>query len=118
MEKDSVVEEAGVLRVVLEVEEDLVVQKVQEHSVDHRVIIVQIVMEGNENKRYKISLSFIFFSRSGSSFRGNAMSFGAGALGGMAAYSLMRSMGPSYHSRPGYYEPGYGGKICMHIFMN
>ncbi len=40
------------------------------------------------------------------------MSFGAGALGGLAAYSLMRSMGSSYHSRPGYYEPGYGGKTC------
>jgi hypothetical protein len=36
------------------------------------------------------------------------MSFGAGALGAMTAYSLMRSMSPSYHS--GYYEPGYGGK--------
>lgn len=38
------------------------------------------------------------------------MSFGAGALGGLAAYSLMRSMSSSYSSRPGYYEPGYGSK--------
>ncbi|CAF4660437.1 unnamed protein product [Rotaria sp. Silwood1] len=51
--------------------------------------------------------------RSGSSFKSNAMSFGAGALGGIAAYSLMRSMSSSYHSRPGYYEPGYGtGETC------
>jgi len=50
--------------------------------------------------------------RSGSNFRSNAMSFGAGALGGMAAYSLMRSMSGSYH--PGYYEPGYGsGETCV-----
>ncbi len=50
------------------------------------------------------------FSRTGSSFKSNAMSFGAGALGGLAAYSLMRSMSSSYNSRPGYYEPGYGSK--------
>jgi hypothetical protein len=51
------------------------------------------------------------------------MSFGAGALGGVAAYSLMRSMSSSYHSRPGYYEPGYGSKKfdlykCIIKFMN
>lgn len=34
------------------------------------------------------------------------MSFGAGALGGVAAYSLMRSMSHSY--RPGHYDSGYG----------
>ena len=38
------------------------------------------------------------------------MSFGAGAMGGLAAYSLMRSMSHSYH--PGYYAPGYGSKCC------
>ncbi|UJR28103.1 hypothetical protein I4U23_009358 [Adineta vaga] len=49
---------------------------------------------------------------SGSSFKKNAMSFGAGALGGVAAYSLMRSMSHSY--RPGYYEAGYGnGETCV-----
>lgn len=51
------------------------------------------------------------------------MSFGAGALGGVAAYSLMRSMSSSYHQRPGYYAPGYGGKnlnpqICIIKFMD
>ncbi|CAF0937579.1 unnamed protein product [Adineta steineri] len=45
-----------------------------------------------------------------SSFRKNAMGFAAGAAGGIAAYSIMRSMSGSYRSRPGgYYEPGYGG---------
>jgi hypothetical protein len=41
MEKDLVVEEVEVevLKVVLEVEDHLVVQKVQEHSVDHQIII-------------------------------------------------------------------------------
>ncbi|CAF0962348.1 unnamed protein product [Adineta ricciae] len=48
---------------------------------------------------------------SGSSFRKNAMSFGAGALGGVAAYSLMSSMSRSYV--PGRYASGYGtGAIC------
>jgi hypothetical protein len=37
--------------------------------------------------------------------------FGAGALGGIAAYSVMRSMSSSYRSRPNYYEPGYGSKF-------
>jgi hypothetical protein len=48
------------------------------------------------------------------------MSFGAGALGGIAAYSLMRSMSHSYGARPGYYEPGYGSKIFAKIciYMN
>mgnify|MGYP006892773228 CR=1 FL=1 len=50
------------------------------------------------------------FSRGGSSFGRNAMSFGAGALGGVAAYSLMRSMSSSYYHGPGYYNPGYGCK--------
>jgi hypothetical protein len=44
------------------------------------------------------------------------MSFGAGAVGGIAAYSLMRSMSSSYHSRPGYYETGYGGQFLKHIY--
>jgi hypothetical protein len=46
MEKDLVVEEVEeVLKVAHEVVDHLVVQKVQEHSVDHRVIIVETVME-------------------------------------------------------------------------
>jgi hypothetical protein len=50
---------------------------------------------------------------SGSHFKSNAMSFGAGALGGVAAYSLMRSMSSSYHSGSGYYQAGYGtGETC------
>ncbi|UJR21336.1 hypothetical protein I4U23_024430 [Adineta vaga] len=54
-------------------------------------------------------------SRSGSSFKSNAMSFAAGAAGGVAAYSLMRSMSGSYRSRSdGYYGPGYGvGETCV-----
>ena len=48
--------------------------------------------------------------RSGSSFKGKAMSFAMGAAGGVAAYSLMRSMSGSYHSGRGHYGPGYGGK--------
>jgi len=74
------------------------------------------------NKPYVMCIFFGFyrslfiFSRSGNSFKQNAMSFGAGALGGVAAYSLMRSMSSSYHSRPGYYEPGYGGKFCQYIY--
>ncbi|CAF4297877.1 unnamed protein product, partial [Rotaria magnacalcarata] len=49
-----------------------------------------------------------------SSFKSNAMSFGAGALGGIAAYSVMRSMSSSYRSRPDYYESGYGtGETCL-----
>lgn len=52
--------------------------------------------------------------RGGSSFGRNAMSFGAGALGGVAAYSLMRSMSSSYYHGPGYYNPGYGyGDTCV-----
>ncbi|CAF3820428.1 unnamed protein product, partial [Rotaria sordida] len=52
--------------------------------------------------------------KKGSRFKSNAMSFGAGALGGIAAYSLMRSMSHSYYSRPGYYNPGYGtGETCV-----
>lgn len=38
------------------------------------------------------------------------MSFAAGAAGGIAAYSLMRSMSGSYYSGPGYYRPGYGSR--------
>lgn len=51
--------------------------------------------------------------RGGSSFKKHAMSFAAGAAGGVMAYSLMRSMsGHGY--RPGYYEPGYGsGETCI-----
>ena len=48
--------------------------------------------------------------RSGSSFKGKAMSFAMGAAGGVAAYSLMRSMSGSYHSGRGHYGPGYGGE--------
>ncbi|CAF1015895.1 unnamed protein product [Rotaria sordida] len=53
--------------------------------------------------------------RSGSGFKSKAVSFAAGAAGGIAAYSLMRSMSGSYHSRPaGYYGPGYGtGATCV-----
>jgi hypothetical protein len=62
-----------------------------------------------------LSIFLFNFSRSGSSFKSNAMSFGAGALGGIAAYSLMSSMSSSYRQRPGYYEPGYGGKdFCLY----
>jgi hypothetical protein len=39
------------------------------------------------------------------------MRFAAGAAGGIAAYSLMRSMSGSYGSGGrGHYGPGYGGK--------
>lgn len=51
-----------------------------------------------------------FSSRSGSSFRNNAMGFAAGAAGGVAAYSIMRSLAGSHRSRGGYYGSGYGGK--------
>ncbi|CAF0875584.1 unnamed protein product [Adineta ricciae] len=53
--------------------------------------------------------------RSGSSFKSNAASFAAGAAGGLAAYTLMRSMSHSYHARPSdYYRPGYGiGDTCV-----
>jgi hypothetical protein len=51
-----------------------------------------------------------FSSRSGSSFGKNAMSVAAGAAGGLAAYSIMRSLAKSHRSRGGYYGPGYGGK--------
>lgn len=47
---------------------------------------------------------------SGSNFQRNAMGFGMGAMGGVAAFSLMSSMSHSYRDRPGYYEPGYGCK--------
>lgn len=50
------------------------------------------------------------FSRRGSSFKSNAVSFLAGAAGGAAAYSLMKSMASSYSAQPGYYNPGYGSK--------
>jgi hypothetical protein len=46
------------------------------------------------------------------------MSFAAGAAGGVAAYSLMRSMSGSHHSRPGgYYGPGYGSKSLLDFFF-
>lgn len=45
------------------------------------------------------------------------MSFGAGALGGVAAYSLMRSMSHSYYGGPGYYRPGYGGKFYKYVYV-
>jgi len=46
------------------------------------------------------------------------MSFAAGAAGGVAAYSLMRSMSGSHHSRPGgYYGPGYGSKSLINLFI-
>jgi hypothetical protein len=50
------------------------------------------------------------FRHKGSSFRGAATGFLAGAAGGVAAYSLMRGMSGGYGYRPGYYEPGYGGE--------
>ncbi|CAM4815564.1 unnamed protein product [Rotaria magnacalcarata] len=51
----------------------------------------------------------------GGSFKGKAISFAAGAASGIAAYSLMKSMSSSFHSRPGgNYEPGYGvGDTCV-----
>lgn len=50
----------------------------------------------------------------GSSFGRNAMGFGSGVVGGIAAYSLMRSMSSSYHHGPGYYNRGYGyGETCV-----
>lgn len=51
---------------------------------------------------------FSFSSKS--NFRSNAMSFGAGAVGGIAAYSLMSHMSSGYHHGPGYYRQGYGSK--------
>ncbi|CAF3936214.1 unnamed protein product [Rotaria sp. Silwood2] len=53
--------------------------------------------------------------RTGSSFKSKAISFAAGAAGGIAAYSIMRSMAGTHHSRPGgYYPPGYGtGETCV-----
>ncbi len=57
-------------------------------------------------------------SRSGSSFKGNAMSFAAGAAGGIAAYSIMRSMSGSYNTRSeGRYGQGYGGKLMIDFFF-
>lgn len=42
------------------------------------------------------------------------MSFAAGAAGGLAAYSIMRSLSGSHYSRPGgYYGPGYGSKLMI-----
>ncbi len=68
--------------------------------------------------RTQIDFIFVFFNkilfvrRSGGGFKSSALSFAAGAAGGVAAYSIMRSMSGSYHSRPyGYYGPGYGGRI-------
>lgn len=118
MEKDlaeEVVEED--FEVDHEVADRLVAQKVPERLVvDHMVVVVVTIIWENHSKYRKKKRCFsscqkrtLFnFSRSGSSFKGNAMSFGAGVVGGMAAYSLMRSMSTSY--RPGYYEPGYGCK--------
>lgn len=54
---------------------------------------------------------------SGGGFKKAAVSFAAGAAGGVAAYSLMRMMsGSSY--RPGYYEPGYGRKLKKTLRRN
>jgi len=50
---------------------------------------------------------------SGGGFKRTAMSFAAGAAGGVMAYSLMRSMSGSGY-RAGHYEPGYGrGDTCV-----
>ena len=38
------------------------------------------------------------------------MGFAAGAAGGLAAYSIMRSLARSHRPRNGYYGSGYGGK--------
>ncbi len=64
-------------------------------------------------------MCFIFVSsRSRNSFKQNAMSFAAGAAGGAAAYSIMRSLTRSHHSRSGgYYGPGYGG-LFISIFLH
>ena len=63
-------------------------------------------------------MRFIFVSsRSRNSFNQNAMSFAAGAAGGVAAYSVMRSLTRSHRSRPdGYYGQGYGGSFIS-IFL-
>jgi len=46
------------------------------------------------------------------------MSFAAGAAGGLAAYSIMRSMSGSHYSRPGgYYGQGYGSKLMIDCFF-
>ena len=47
------------------------------------------------------------------------MSFAAGAAGGAAAYSIMRSLTRSHHHRPGgYYGPGYGGPFTLVAFSS
>jgi hypothetical protein len=114
-EKDLVVEEEVVVSKV-------VVQKDRDHLVDHQVTVESIVMEivwANRKEFQDQHSNFLFFfinSRTGSSFRSTAGSFAAGAAGGIAAYSLMNAMSGSYRSRPGYYEPGYGGKFKIDIF--
>jgi hypothetical protein len=97
-----------------------VVQKDREHLVDHRVIIDQIVMGVIWLNRKKIDFDFFFViisfvcRRTGSGLKNTAGSFAAGAVGGIAAYSIMRSMSGSYHSRPsGYYGAGYGGRSLI-----
>lgn len=45
------------------------------------------------------------------------MSFAAGAAGGVAAYSIMRSLSRSHRSRSGgYYGPGYGSPFILIFF--
>ncbi len=59
-------------------------------------------------------------SRTGSSFGSKATSFAMGAAGGIAAYSIMRSMSMSgtYRSRSdGLYGPGYGGKLIINLSL-
>lgn len=48
------------------------------------------------------------------------MSFGAGAVGGIAAYSLMSHMSSGYRPGPGYYRSGYGskGSFKMNVSAN
>ena len=61
----------------------------------------------------------IFVSRhSRGGFKQNAMSFAAGAAGGAAAYSIMRSLSRGHQSRSGgYYGPGYGGSFISIVFL-
>ena len=95
---------------------------------DHQVIVDQTIMEiiGTNRKNFddvflfcnNRKFSLLVDSRKGSSFGGKAASFAAGAAGGIAAYSLMRSMAGSYHSRPyGRYGPGYGCKLSIEFYV-
>ena len=71
------------------------------------------VIWANRKKLIESESVFVLFlnSRTGSSFGSKASSFAAGAVGGIAAYSIMRSLSGSHRYRSeGYYGPGYGGQ--------